>query len=231
MPRASRKRGRGEGETRRRSCGWVPWVQRGANQNTIVHMDRHSMKLVWLCSVFAAVAAVNAAPPAAAGNFVLVVHGGAGNYAGAPKEQIESRREAIAKAVRAGYEVLVRGGASIDAVETALRVMEDSGLFDAGRGAYYTREGVPEMDAAIMDGRTLNAGSVASLKHIANPIHLARLVMEKSPHVMLVGEGAEEFAKSQGIELVSPYLFFNEREWQRYKNAKSAEEKKSAGLT
>jgi beta-aspartyl-peptidase (threonine type) len=147
-------------------------------------------------------------------------------------EQIEMRRTAMLKAVQAGYAILARGGASLDAVEAAIRVMEDSGLFDAGRGSYYTREGIPEMDAAIMDGRTLNAGSVASLKHIANPIHLARLVMEKTPHVMLVGEGAEEFAKSQGIELASPYLFFNEREWERYKNAKAAEEKnKSAGLS
>jgi L-asparaginase / beta-aspartyl-peptidase len=162
--------------------------------------------------------------------FALVAHGGAGDYSKMSAEQIEMRRAAMAKAMQAGYAVLARKGASLDAVEATIRVMEDSGQFDAGRGSYYTREGVPEMDAAIMDGRTLNAGSVASLKHIANPIHLARLVMEKTPHVMLVGEGAEEFAKSQGIELVSPYLFFNEREWQRYKNAKSAEEKKSAGL-
>src|SRR5207245_4403042 len=121
---------------------------------------------------------------------------------------------------------------SLDAVEATIRVMEDSGLFDAGRGSYYTREGVPEMDASIMDGRTPNAGSVASLKHIANPIHLARLVMEKTPHVMLVGEGAEGFAKSQGIELVSPYIFFNEPEWERHKTAKWSEEKyTSAGCS
>jgi L-asparaginase / beta-aspartyl-peptidase len=133
--------------------------------------------------------------------------------------------------VQSGYAILAKKGSSLDAVEATIRVMEDSGLFDAGRGSYYTREGIPEMDASIMDGRTLNAGSVASLKHIANPIHLARLVMEKTPHVMLVGEGAEEFARSQGMELVSPYLFFNEREWERYQSAKSAEEKrKSAGL-
>jgi beta-aspartyl-peptidase (threonine type) len=99
-------------------------------------------------------------------------------------------------------------------------------LFDAGRGAYYTKEGVPEMDAAIMNGRTLEAGSVASVKHIANPIHLARLVMEKTPHVLLVGEGAEEFAKSQGIELVSPYYFYTEREWKRFQDA---EKEKKAG--
>jgi len=143
-------------------------------------------------------------------------------------EQIEMRRTAMVKAIQSGYAILARGGSSLDAVEATIRVMEDSALFDAGRGSYYTREGVPEMDASIMDGRTLQAGSVASLKHIANPIHLARLVMEKTPHVMLVGEGAEKFAKAQGIELVSPYFFFNEREWDRYKNAKAAEEKKKS---
>lgn len=172
-------------------------------------------------------AAVGAAQAPPSG-FVLVAHGGAGDYSNMKPEQVEMRRAAMLKAVQAGYTILAKGGRSLDAVEATIRVMEDSGLFDAGRGSYYTREGVPEMDAAIMDGRTLNAGSVASLKHVANPIHLARLVMEKSPHVMLVGEGAEEFAKSQGIELVSPYSFFNEREWERYKNAKSAEEKKKA---
>lgn len=163
--------------------------------------------------------------------FVLVAHGGAGDYSNMKPEQVETRRSAMLKAVQSGYTILAKGGRSLDAVEATIRVMEDSGLFDAGRGSYYTREGVPEMDAAIMDGRTLSAGSVASLKHIANPIHLARLVMEKTPHVMLAGEGAEEFAKSQGVQLVSPYSFFNEREWERYQNAKSAEEKKkSAGF-
>ena len=177
------------------------------------------------------VPAVGAAAAPSSG-FVLVAHGGAGDYSKLRTGETELRRTAMLKAVQSGYAVLSRGGASLDAVEATIRVMEDSGSFDAGRGSYYTREGIPEMDASIMDGRTLNAGSVASIKHIANPIHLARLVMEKTPHVMLVGEGAEEFAKSQGIELVSPYLFFNEREWERYKNAKSAQQNnKSAGLS
>lgn len=158
--------------------------------------------------------------------FVLVAHGGAGDYSKMTPEMIEARRDTMVKAIRGGYEILARGGSSLDAVEATIRVMEDSGLFDAGRGAYYTKEGVPEMDAAIMNGRTLEAGSVASLKHIASPIHLARLVMEKTPHVLLVGEGAEEFAKSQGIELVSPYYFYTEREWKRFQDA---EKQKKAG--
>src|SRR2546427_4512818 len=170
-------------------------------------------------------AAVGAASPPSPG-FVLIAHGGAGDYSDMKPEQIEMRRAAMLKAVQAGYAILARGGPSMDAVEATIRAMEDSGLFDAGRGSYYTREGVPEMDASIMDGRTLQAGSVATLKHIANPIHLARLVMEKTPHVLLVGEGAEVFAKSQGIELVSPFYFYNKREWMRYKNARPAEEKK-----
>lgn len=173
----------------------------------------------------------NSATPAAHPGFVLVAHGGAGDYSGMPAEEIALRREAMVRAIRAGYAILARGGASIDAVEATIRVMEDSGLFDAGRGAYYTRAGVPELDAAIMDGRTLAAGSVAAVQHIANPIHLARLVMEKTPHVMLVGAGAEEFAKSQGIELVSPYYFYNQQEWQRFNDAQKAAGKKSASAS
>ena len=143
--------------------------------------------------------------------FVLVVHGGAGNWKTESPEQLDADKAAINKAAETGYKILASGGSSLDAVEATLRVMEDSGLFDAGRGGYYDRDGVPELDSAIMDGRTLGAGAVAAVKHIANPISLARLVMEKTPHVLIVGDGAEQFAKSQGIELVSPYYFYNER--------------------
>jgi len=186
------------------------------------------------CSLLAALATLllgdrvrsTAAPPVS--SFVLVAHCGAGDYSKAPPGYIETRRDAMIVAIKQGYAILAAGGTSLDAVETTIRSMEDSGLFDAGRGAYYTRAGVPEMDAAIMDGRTLAAGSVASLQHIANPIHLARLVMEKTPHVMLVGPGAEEFAQSEGIELVSPFYFYNEHLWEYYKKTKSAEEKKKS---
>jgi beta-aspartyl-peptidase (threonine type) len=161
-------------------------------------------------------------------NFVLVAHGGAEDYDRMAPEQLAARRAAMIDAIRVGYEILGRSGSSLDAVEATIRVLEDSGAFDSGRGAYYTREGIPELDAAIMDGRTLRAGSVASLKHIANPISLARLVMERTPHVLLVGEGAEQFAKSQGVELVSPYYFYNERLWTNYKDAVANEQKKKS---
>lgn len=164
-------------------------------------------------------------------DIVLVVHGGAGDYSKMPPEQIAIRRAAMTKALGVGYNVLVHQGTSLDAVEATIRVLEDSGDFDAGRGAYYTRDGIPELDSAIMDGATLGAGAVASVQHIANPISLARLVMEKTPHVLLVGEGAEQFAKSQGISLVSPYYFYNESEWKRYQDESAAQAKdKSAGL-
>jgi L-asparaginase / beta-aspartyl-peptidase len=169
-----------------------------------------------------------ASRPPDAPNFVLVVHGGAGSYNKMPPEAIESRRAAMAKAMDAGYKILASGGTSLDAVEATLRVFEDSGLFDAGRGAYYTREGVPELDAAIMDGRTLSAGAVASVQHIANPISLARMVMEKTPHVLIVGRGAEDFARAQGVPLVSPYYFFNERMWKYYEDQRVEDSKKKS---
>jgi len=186
---------------------------------------------IWLLTLqHARNAASSASTLQSTRNFVLVVHGGAEDYGHMAPEQVEARRTAMTKAIRAGYKVLAGGGTSVDAVEAATRVMEDSGAFDAGRGAYYTKEGMPELDAAIMNGRTLAAGSVASLKHIANPISLARMVMERTPHVLLVGDGAEQFAKSQGIDLVSPYYFYDERLWTNYKNAVAADKKrKSSG--
>lgn len=179
------------------------------------------MRIVLLAGLFALVSSGQSQ-----NSFVLVAHSGAGDYSKMLPETIEARRDGMVRAMRAGFAMLARGGTSVDAVETTIRTMEDSGLYDAGRGAYYTKDGVPEMDAAIMDGRTLQAGSVAALQHIANPIHLARLVMEKTPHVMLAGAGAEEFARSRGIELVSPYYFYSEREWKRFKEA---EQNKQAG--
>lgn len=148
-------------------------------------------------------------------NFGIVIHGGAGVR---PRDEMtpELEREyrtALDQSLNAGYEVLKRGGSSLDAVEAAIRVMEDSPLFNAGKGAAFTSEGTNELDASIMDGKTLKAGGVATVKHIKNPISLARLVMDKSPHVLMVSDGAEAFAREQGIELVSRDYFYTERQW------------------
>jgi hypothetical protein len=140
-----------------------------------------------------------AAPSTAAAarpRFMLVVHGGAGTITRAEMTpQMDSAyRATLTRAIRAGYDVLERGGASLDAVTAVIRILEDSPLFNAGKGAVFTNAGTNELDAAIMDGRTLKAGAVAGLKHVKNPIELARTVMERSPHVMMVGDGAEAFA-------------------------------------
>ncbi|HEX6177398.1 MAG TPA: isoaspartyl peptidase/L-asparaginase, partial [Thermoanaerobaculia bacterium] len=119
-------------------------------------------------------------------------------------------------------DILARGGSSLDAVEAVIRIMEDSPLFNAGKGAVFTSAGTNELDASIMDGRTLAAGSVAAVQRVRNPISLARLVMEKSPHVMMVGPGAEEFARIQGVDLVAPHYFWTERRWKQYEDGTRA---------
>src|SRR4029434_5989150 len=118
------------------------------------------------------------------------------------------------------------GGTSLDAVQSAIVILEDSPLFNAGKGAVFTHEGTNELDASIMDGDTMKAGAVAGLKHIKNPIRIARLVMEKSPHVMMAGEGAEAFAKEQGgIEFVDQKYFYTDRAWKALQDALAAEKK------
>jgi len=134
----------------------------------------------------------------------IAIHGGAGVIA---REQLgpddgASYRAGLAEALDAGYAVLERGGSSLDAVTTAVRILEDNPLFNAGRGAVLTHEGHAELDASIMTGHDLKAGAVAGVKRIRHPIDLARRVMEDSPHVMLYGAGAEEFASSRGFEFV-----------------------------
>src|SRR5205809_4559141 len=148
--------------------------------------------------------------------FGLVVHGGAGTIKRSnmtPERELEYRT-GLERALRAGYEILKRGGSSLDATEAAVRVLEDDPHFNAGKGAVFTSAGTNELDAAIMDGKTLAAGAVAALKHVKNPISLARLVMEKSGHVMMDGEGAEAFARENGIELVPASYFYTEDRWE-----------------
>jgi beta-aspartyl-peptidase (threonine type) len=161
--------------------------------------------------------------------FGLVIHGGAGTIERSkltPKREHEYRA-GIERALAAGYDILKRGGSSLDATEAAVRVLEDDPHFNAGRGAVFTNAGTNELDAAVMDGKTLKAGAVACLKHIKNPVSLARLVMEKSGHVMMDGEGAETFAKENGIEFVDQKYFYTEERWQALQKVKAAEENRS----
>ncbi|WP_298737540.1 isoaspartyl peptidase/L-asparaginase family protein [uncultured Chitinophaga sp.] len=160
---------------------------------------------------------------AARQRYVMVIHGGAGTIL---KSQMTPAREqaykaALEQALRSGYAILQRGGSSLDAVEAAVRVMEDSPLFNAGKGAVFTNEGKNEMDAAMMDGKTLGAGSVAGVTVIRNPVSAARAVMERSQHVMLTGRGAEQFAKEAGLEIVNPSYFYTEDRWKGLQKVKA----------
>jgi beta-aspartyl-peptidase (threonine type) len=141
--------------------------------------------------------------------FAIAIHGGAGTLSRSETSpgQEASYTQGLEAALDAGFSVLQRGGTSLDAVSAAVVSLEDNPLFNAGCGAVLTRDGAAELDASIMDGATLAAGAVCGLRHMRNPVLLARRVMEKSQHVMLVGEGAEDFARSQGMELVSNEYF------------------------
>lgn len=145
----------------------------------------------------------------------FVIHGGAGviTKGSLTPEKEKEFRAKLEEAVLAGYKALQAGKTSVDAVEIAIRIMEDSPLFNAGKGAVFTHDGKNELDASIMDGKTLGAGSVAGLRRVKNPITLARAVMEKSEHVMMIGEGAEKFAAEQKIELVDPKYFWTQHRW------------------
>ncbi len=147
--------------------------------------------------------------------WAIAIHGGAGAIApGQLKpEQEAAYRASLERIIRAGGEVLEHGGSALDAVEAAVRLLEDDPLYNSGRGAVFTPEGRNELDAAIMDGRTLDAGAVAGVTRAAHPITLARAVMERSDHVMLMGAGADAFAESLGVELVETGHFFTERRW------------------
>jgi beta-aspartyl-peptidase (threonine type) len=160
---------------------------------------------------------------------VLVIHGGAGVM---PREKMTPEREKqyradLEKALRQGYQALQReGGTSLDAVEAAIKVLEDSPIFNAGKGAVFTHDGRNELDASIMDGKGMRAGSVAAVTCIKNPISAARAVMEKSEHVMLVGRGAELFATEQGLEIVDPSYFWTRERWMELERALQKEKAK-----
>jgi beta-aspartyl-peptidase (threonine type) len=158
----------------------------------------------------------------------LVIHGGAGviERASMTPEREAEYRARLADALHAGYAVLDRGGSALDAVTAAINLMEDSPLFNAGKGAVFNADGICELDASIMDGRTQAAGAIAGVHHIRNPINLARDVMQKSPHVMMAGEGAEKFAQSLGYQMV-PNEYF-QTDWRR-EQLKKAQAKEKAG--
>jgi len=145
----------------------------------------------------------------------LIVHGGAWNI---PDESVEACRAGCRKALEAGWEILERGGTALDAVEAAIVVLEDDPIFDAGIGSHLNRDGRVELDAILMDGATLQAGAVAAVERVRNPIRLARKLLESREHMMLVGAGAEQFAVEHGLALCRPEDLVTERErsaWSR----------------
>ncbi len=155
----------------------------------------------------------------------IAIHAGAGTIS---KEEFTASLEleirgALMQAVQAGHKVLSAGGSSLDAITLAITILEDSPHFNAGRGAVFNAEGRHELDASIMDGSNLEAGAVAGVQNIRNPILLARKIMTDSVHVMLMGEGAEVFARANGIEFADPDYFFTERRWQQLQKARNKE--------
>lgn len=157
--------------------------------------------------------------------FGIAIHGGAGTL---PRAEMSAEREAeyragLEGALRRGFAVLERGGASLDAVTQAVVALEDNPLFNAGRGAVFTLDGRNELDASIMDGATLAAGAVCGLTRIRNPVELARAVMEHSQHAFLSGSGAEEFAASRGFQFVGPDYFHTESRWRQLERIRAGD--------
>lgn len=175
-------------------------------------MNRPGLSVLLLLCAYAR--AETPHPPA------LVIHGGAGVIRASMTPEIEKAvRATLLEAVNRGYAELKAGKPALDAVTSAITVLEDDPNFNAGKGAVFTHDGHNELDSAVMDGASLKAGAVAGVRTVRNPILLARAVMEKSPHVMLAGPGAETFARENGIALVDPAYFRTERRWQQLQKA------------
>ena len=170
--------------------------------------------------------------PQTTNEFAIVIHGGAGYQTreSISKETDSMVRAKLSEAIKVGHEILKNGGTSLDAVEKTINILEDSPLFNAGKGAVFTNDETNELDASIMDGKTLNAGASAGTRTVKNPIDLARAVMEDSPHVLLSGRGAEQFAKEQGLEIVEPSYFATEANLNRVRKIKEREVNKVASL-
>jgi beta-aspartyl-peptidase (threonine type) len=164
---------------------------------------------------------------------VLVIHGGAG--AGIKKgnfteSEEKAYLEALQQALKIGYDILEKGGTSLEAVEKTIIFLEDNPLFNAGKGSVLNAQGKPELDASIMDGKTLKAGAVAGVTTIKNPISAAKCVMEKSPHVMMIGKGAETFAKNNQLTMVKPEYFITEKVLQSWKKSQEQNKKSSIDI-
>ena len=151
--------------------------------------------------------------------FSIAIHGGAGTITrkNMTPEKENAYRSKLKETLNVGYSILNKGGTSLDAVEATIKIMENSELFNAGKGAVFTNAGTNELDASIMDGRNLKAGAVARVKTVKNPISAARKVMEETWHVMLSGDGADKFAKEQGLDIVDPNYFYTQRRWDSLK--------------
>jgi len=152
------------------------------------------------------------------GNIAIAIHGGAGTLmtGAVSPDREKAYHEKLSEALLAGYNVLKQGGTSVDAVEAAVRVMEDCPLFNSGKGSVFNSDGKNEMDAAIMNGKNLKAGAIAEVMTIRNPISAAKAVMEKSKHVLLASHGAEQFAKESGLEIVDPSYFYDEERHEQW---------------
>ena len=151
----------------------------------------------------------------------LAIHGGAGTILKSsmtPELELEYR-SGLETALQVGWDILSKDGSALDAVEQTVCSLEDFHLFNAGRGSVFTHEAKNEMDASIMDGKTLDAGAIAFVRNVKNPIRLARLVMEKTPHVLLAADGANQFAKEMEVEFAPDEYFFTQHRWEQLKNA------------
>jgi beta-aspartyl-peptidase (threonine type) len=187
--------------------------------------ERLAVSATKIINILLIAGALGMSNASAASKLAIVIHGGAGTItkASMTDEQEAAIRATLKSSVQAGYRVLQDGASSTDAVAAAINVMENSPLFNAGLGAVFNAAGKNEMDASIMEGAGLNAGAVASVSHIKNPINLALKVMTDSEHVMLMGAGAEEFARQQGFEMMDPAYFHTDFRWQQLQRIKAKE--------
>jgi len=202
------------------AIGWVTWLTAPSREAAFL-TGNHS-------EAIQAATRVNRVAP----RYAIVIHGGAGSSPAQLSERSRLGREhAVQRVLRKGVEILKAGGSSLDAVEQVIRLMEDDPVFNAGRGAVFNNTGGHELDSSIMDGRDLSCGAVAGVKTVKNPISVARLVMTKTPHVLLAGDGADRFARQMGVKLVEQTYFSTEaarKRWERSRKAKDEKTKKGA---